>query len=53
MRLIENQVKVLDSVITGRDKYVNLEHIVLFPGQECEVKLGTYLQRQDKRIEAL
>lgn len=51
MEVVKGQVKVLANTHTGRETYVDLNDVVLYPGTEKEIKLGDFLQKQDKRIE--
>ena len=57
MEFKKGQVKILKSPETGREAFVNLEDVVLFPNTENEISLGRYLlklsQNDEKKTEEI
>jgi len=48
MQYKKGQVKILSNTHTGRETYVDLNDVVLFPATESEIKLGDYLDSLNK-----
>ncbi len=48
MQYKKGQVKILSNTHTGRETYVDLNDVVLFPATESEIKLGDYLNSLKK-----
>ena len=48
MQYKKGQVKILSNTHTGRETYVDLNDVVLFPATESEIKLGDYLDTLNK-----
>ena len=48
MQYKKGQVKILSNTHTGRETYVDLQDVVLFPATESEIKLGDYLDTLNK-----
>ncbi len=46
-------VKVLASETSGRDEYVELNAVKLFPGTKNEISLGKYLENLSEEIKAV
>ena len=45
MEFKKGQVKVLANTTTGRETFVDLQDVVLFPNTDKEVTLGNYLEK--------
>lgn len=48
MQYKKGQVKILSNTHTGRETYVDLNDVVLYPGTESEIKLGDCLDSLNK-----
>lgn len=48
MQYKKGQVKILSNTHTGRETYVDLNDVVLYPGTTSEIKLGDYLDSLNK-----
>lgn len=52
MEFKKGQVKVLANTNTGRETFVDLQDVVLFPNTKKEVTLGNYLEKLSKETDS-
>lgn len=53
MEYKKGQVKILANTHTGRETFVDLQNIILNPGDDNEVTLGNHLDYLSKEIDSL